>query len=108
LDIDNDVLVDLFAAPKDFSREDITVEVGLYKCGAANDCRLIGVDVRDVQNADRWRKTVFVFPGVDETILVGQRIEVRVAVLDSSETDGWFAFGTAAYDSRLKIGDASD
>ena len=28
-----------------------------------------------------------------------------MAVLDSSEADGWFAFGTADYDSRIKIGD---
>jgi len=42
------------------------------------------------------------------TIAVGEWIEVRVAVLDSSEDDGWFAFGTADYDSRIRIGGDDD
>ena len=66
---------------------------------------LIDVDERRYQNADAWNEKRFHFHGVDETINVGQWVEVRVAVLDSSEDDGWFAFGTADYDSHLSVND---
>ena len=105
LHIDANVHVDLFAAAKDFGRNDIDVEVGLYKCSVVSGCRLIDVDEKQYRNADRWTEKRFHFHGVDETILVGQWIEVRVAVLDSSQDDGWFAFGTADYDSRISLND---
>ncbi len=106
--IDADVHVELFAAAKDFARKDIDVEVGLYKCGRVNGCRLIGVDERTYKNADRWKKMKFHFHDTDETFSPGQWVEVRVAVLDSSDADAWFAFGTADYDSRIKISDDDD
>ncbi len=103
LDIDGDVHVDLYGAAKDFAEKDIDVEVGLYKCSVISGCRLIGVDEKAFDNADKWYEQTFHFHDVDETILLGQWVEVRVAVLDSSEDDGWFAFGTADYDSRIEI-----
>ena len=103
LEIDSNVHVDLFGAAKDFDRKDIDVEVGLYKCGAFSGCTLIDVDEKKYRHADGWQQKRFHFHGVDETITVSQWIEVRVAVLDSSDDDGWFAFGTADYNSRLTV-----
>ena len=108
LEIDADVHVDLYGAAKDFGRRDIDVQVGVYTCGELSGCSLIDSDTREYKHAHRWRKERFHFPDMQATVGTDEWIEVRVAVLDSSEDDGWFAFGTADYDSRIRIGSDDD
>jgi hypothetical protein len=109
LQIDGNVHVDVYAAPKDFSGADLVVEVGVYRCGSLGGCSLIGSDTREYKDADEWKKKKFHIHDVQATIDPGEWLEVRVAVLDSSEDDAWFAFGTESYDSRLDLpGGAGD
>ena len=103
--IDDDLHVELYVAAKDFAKQDVEVEVGLYRCNIVDQCTLLGTDTRDVKNAKQWKKTKFFFDDIDATIGIGESIEVRVAVLDGSDTDGWFAFGTDQFDASVTIKD---
>ncbi len=100
--IEEDVHVDLYVAAQDFRRRDVRVEVGLYRC-AAGTCALLDSDTRVSRNADRFKLTKFHFVDLETTIGVGESIEVRIAVLDNSEADGWFAFGTQRYDAKIRL-----
>lgn len=99
--IDGNVHIELYVAAKDFAKKDIEVEVGIYRCDLLDRCTLLGSDTREVKNAKHWRKTKFHLRHVDATVGIGERVEVRVAVLDASEDDGWFAFGTRQYDAKI-------
>lgn len=101
--IDGKADIELYAAAKDFAKEDIEVEVGIYKCGFLGICTLLASDTQEYKNADEWKKKKFHLHDIDTTIFAGQRLEVRVAVDNSSDADGWFAFGTDDYDSHIEI-----
>ncbi|MEP2370651.1 HD-GYP domain-containing protein [Ilumatobacter sp.] len=101
--IDRGLDVELYIAAKDFAHEYLDVQVGVYRCNLLNQCTLLGSDTRQVNNATSWKKTKFHLHGVDATIGLGESIELRVAVLDTSQTDGWFAFGTQQFDSKITL-----
>jgi hypothetical protein len=101
--IDDDVHVEMYVAAKDFERKDIDVEVGIYRCNLLNQCTLLDSETKEVRNADEWKETTFHLHDADTTIGAGDLLEIRVAVLDGSEDDGWFAFGTQQYDSRIEF-----
>ena len=45
------------------------------------------------------------FGAVDVTFSPGERLEVRIAALDTSGDDMWLAYGTRAYNGRILIDD---
>ncbi len=106
--INDDLHIELYVAAKDFGKKDIHVEVGLYRCNLLNQCTLLGSDTNEVKNAKQWKKTKFHLHGIDSTIGIGEWVEVRAAVLDDSEDDGWFAFGTQQFDSKITVADDDD
>lgn len=101
--IAGDLHVDLFTAAKDFQTKDLEVEVGVYRCGSQDQCALIGSDVRTVKNAQQWRRVRFHLHATETSVGAGEWMEVRVAVLDGSQSDGWFAFGTRQFDSKITV-----
>jgi len=103
--IDDHLHVELYAAAKDLEKKDIEVEVGVYRCDLLDRCTLLDVDTKEFRDADEWKKKTFHFHDSETVIGIGESIEVRVAVLDDSEDDGWFAFGTRQYDSNLTVED---
>lgn len=103
--IDHDLHVELYIAAKDFERKDIDVEVGLYHCTAPGQCTLLGSDDDEVENATNWKKRKFHFHDTEATVGAGDWIEIRVAVLDGSQDDGWFAFGTDRFDAKITARD---
>ena len=80
----------------------VVVEVGLYRCASNGSCQLLGTDEQEVKGKkNKWKKTKFHFHDIDTEFAPGDRIEVRVAVLDDSDDHAWFAFGTDDYDSHI-------
>ncbi|MEM1333008.1 MAG: hypothetical protein AAGG08_06065, partial [Actinomycetota bacterium] len=100
-----EVELDLEVAAKDFKRDDITIGAQLRHCNVLGFCQVIGSGEDEVKNADRWKKIEIELGEIDRFVSVGDRFELRIAVLDDSENDAWIAFGTEEFDSHLKLTD---
>ncbi len=100
-DIVNNVHLHLFAAAKDFERSNITIEAGLYRCRPFQWCELLDSDLIEYRNADSFSKKVVHFKDAETKLHFGDRLELRLAVTDQSETDAWIVFGTNTYNSHL-------
>ena len=98
--------VELDVAAKDFAKKDIRVQAQLLKCNAVG-CESLGVGDKTVRNADRFKRLRIDLGEIDTLVLIGETIELRVAVLDDSEDDAWLAFGTEDYAGRIRF-DAGD
>jgi hypothetical protein len=98
-----DAKVRLYVAAKDFEKKTIHVATGLYRCDSGGSCSLIADGDKRVGNANRFKSVTIPMGEVDVPFVAGDRLELRVVVLDDSDDDAWFAYGTAASPAHVKL-----
>ncbi len=100
--IDTPVRVELHVAAKDFQKKDIRVQAQVLKCGLSG-CQSLGVGDKEVLNADRFKRVSIDFGDIDTMLLLGETLELRMAILGDSEDDAWLAFGTENFDACIHL-----
>ncbi len=103
VEIDENAKVKIHVMAKDGARKDLRVAVALVACDASGSCELLAEADKTASNVASWRQVTLQLGRVDHSFAAGDRLELRVAALDSSEDDMWVAFGTEDLDSRLQF-----
>jgi HD domain len=104
LDLNHKAEVDLWIADAGSGADTTDIEVGIFRCSSTGECDLIGSDVKRVNHhASSYTKRKFNLGTIQEQLLPGERLEVRVAVLDTSDVNASIGFGTATFDSTLTL-----
>ncbi len=104
--VQGEVTVHVIVAAKDFSDVDINVEAGLYRCSTS--CRPLAVGDKWVPNASRFKPANLDLGALDLVLAAGERLELRIAVLDGSGDDAWLAFGTHRNRSWIDVETGDD
>ncbi|MGD2100864.1 MAG: hypothetical protein PVG83_01390 [Acidimicrobiia bacterium] len=95
----------IWAAPKDFDSAK-TVTFGAYLMDCASTCSLLDTATATITNGSTWRQATTPLSVANRSFDAGHSLVVKIVVLDSSDADMWFAYGTSSFDAHLKVNDA--
>jgi len=97
----------IWTAARDFESDTKgAIEVGLYDCSASGDsCILLtSTSLADGPWAATVEEKTINLGAVGHTITAGRSMVIKIATIDPSEDELWFAYDTTTYPSRLQIG----
>lgn len=96
----------IWGAPQDFESAK-TVTFGTYLMDCGSTCSLLDTATATITNGSTWRQATTALSANDRSFAAGHSLVVKIVVLDSSDADMWFAYGTSSYDAHLKVNTAA-
>ena len=90
----------IWAAAKDFD-DDKAVKFRAYLLDCGGSCNLIQQSAVVTVKASGWKQVTVPFHVTNLSFGSGRSLVVKITVVDDSDDDMWFAYGTSTYNARL-------
>ncbi|HEY6634918.1 MAG TPA: hypothetical protein VI141_04820 [Acidimicrobiia bacterium] len=92
----------IWAAAKDFDNDkDVRFRAYLLDCGGS--CNLLQQSAVVTVRSSGWRQVTVPFNVSNLSFGSGRSLVVKITVVDDSDDDMWFAYGTSTYNARLTV-----
>jgi len=92
----------IWAAAKDFDGDkDVSFRAYLLDCGGS--CSLIQQSSVVTVSSPGWNQVTVPFNANNLSFGSGRKLVVKITVVNDSDDDMWFAYGTSTYNAHLKV-----